>query len=581
MVLAGLAVMSAASSCQLDSFWGDSGSNRIGLQVQGSDMTKAASSDEEGELLCSVPFDTDNGEHLVLSVYLSDFPEESPATKGTPVTTGNIGLTDGFGTFRTSAWLNGSPYVDPAMQSMADVEAVFDSENSEWTLDGGPYYWPEESSARITFCSFAPESYLDTYVEDLVWDSSDRSATFSFTQPAASSGPAYSDAALQKDLILAIDPGQHKESNVRGGESYAQIHFYHALAGVRFTRGAELNHCKILNVVMENFYSSASATFSYNSSGKGEFEWIGHNSVRTFRQSFNSVILDDADTDLDGESGIKVVRGDDDTPGGSVDPTSYITDAYNRDQYTFLMIPQELPSEAAILIYVKDRLHPIELAIGSLPTDTGNAITDENNRRLKDWSTYAGKMLTLKIESEKMDLVRVKVDDTVSGIQKSDVLTANTGRNGVFMRVALVANGLDNQGDILRSFFIGDIYSTAALPAYLVGFSFPGSCFTKESDVTDYWKYCEEDGFYYYKYIVPSGKKTARPIFNTFTAPLSVFGPIGETGSVDVTDIDFDVVLQGIDAGPGPYTKDYVTAANWPSDIVTDWLDATANYAEM
>lgn len=549
-------LMLSISACQPDGPMSIRGPRKIGIQVQGNDFTKAGMAASDEQLIYSIPLESEGNEKLVLSVYLSDLDEGNPETKGTPIYTSNIGTVSGYESFSTSVWKDGASYTDPAGQSMASVSATYDSTEEEWDFAGGPYYWPEDGS-DITFCSKAPVS-VNGAISDLSWDLTTKTASFSYAQPAADTEEPYMDASKQQDILLAIDTW-NKNSNVRSKESYAKIHFYHALTAVRFTRGKELNDCKILDVVMENFLSSGDAVF--DPSLEPYYTWANQDNKTTFRQTFNS------------EIGSSVERADDTavppTSGGSLDPTVRDTDPNNDGQYTFMMVPQELPSDAKILIYVEGRIHPIEMAIGSLPTDTGDTVTDTNNSRMKDWTGYAGKVITFRVESEKMDMVRVAVDDKVTGQVKSNVQTANTGRNGVYMRVALIANCLNKDGAIVNPCKIGD-------SEHLGNIKYEGDgTFVLPSEWDNYWYFNETDGFYYYKYVVPSQFRTSIDLFTSFTVKPGLIVGTGE--GANVYGVKFDIVVQGIDAGPaGSYTKDGVTNAHWQANVI-DLLSTTAD----
>lgn len=542
-----LAFTLIVASCQPNIF-NNRTSGAIGLSVN-AEMTKSGEFLNE-EVLYSTPFKNDNGETFYLTVSVCD-ANTGISTKGTPIYDANIGRAAGFNQFHTSVYTaGGSTYTDAEGQPMGSVTAQFDAVNSIWELTGhtkDAYYWPDDGS-NLTFCSYAPVSATATggTVTNLSWDLTNKKAFFSYKQPAPTAKP-YADAVNQKDLILAIDDHQNKNKEIRDNKSYAQIHFYHALTAVQFTRGKELNDCKILDVTLSNFYSSGNATLDYSiTDPKSKFVWTGQDNKQTFRQAYNSTIDDSVERGDDGTS----------TAGASLDPTYRDADDYNDGEYTFMMIPQLLPDDAMITITVEGRLHPIELAIGS--PNTGNA---ENDSRLKDWSNYSGRIVVLRVESEKMDMVRVAVDDQVDHLIKSDVVTANTGRNGVFMRAALLANGINKDGKIVKPIYIEDISSD--------------SRFALPTGWSTYWEYCTADGFYYYKYVLPSGKKTCVDLFTTFTLPDDIISSGSEAS--DVKKVQFDVVIQGIDAGPGtteaPYTKVYLEKAAgyfWPASIVGD-----------
>ncbi len=79
--------------------------------------------------------------------------------------------------------------------------------------------------------------------------------------------------------------------------------------------------------------------------------------------------------------------------------------------------------------------------------------------------------------------VPITINETVSGTTKSDVTVTNTGNTDAYIRVAIVANAVDKDGNVI----------VGKHPAYNVD--------------TANWTLI--DGYYYYKGIVSAGGKTA------------------------------------------------------------------------
>lgn len=525
---------------------------RIGLVVSGNDVTKCGVSDRlPEEMLFSMPVVADNGDTLRLTAFLSDM-DDIPS-KGTPITSGNIGLASGYGTFNTSVYQGTDVYEsvddDDNHYPMALVTAAYDGttdpSNPCWDLTGGRYYWPEDESRKLTFCSYAPVACngVRTAVEWIVPASNEISTSFSYTLPEPAVTVPFNDAERQQDLLFAIDRNQTRSGRKRNGVSYAEVHFYHALTAVRFTRGAELNDCVIKDVTLQNFYGSGDCTFTRNLDGtqyRPEFAWTipASSELTAYTQSFNSTL--DAD----------VARADDTDPsnptqGDPLDPTVRDADPFNDGEYTFMMIPQLLDDNARIVISIEGRIHPVEFEIGS--PDTGNPV---NDARLKDWRSYAGKVITIRVESQSMDLVRVKAQDEVAANVKQNVVFRNTGRNPVYLRAAIVANWENADGRILAPYWVGDIRSDAN--------------FVLPSDWDTYWTYCSSDGYYYYNNILPRDCRTTVPLLVSFTAPSAAPSP-------DADRLDMQLVIQGVDArdyGNADGAREGVVNAQWPSAMV-------------
>lgn len=91
--------------------------------------------------------------------------------------------------------------------------------------------------------------------------------------------------------------------------------------------------------------------------------------------------------------------------------------------------------------------------------------------------------------------VTTEISETFNGITKKKVCVENTGTMAAYIRVKLVANWLDSDGNVV---------------------AFPASVddLTCSLDATTIAKngWFESDGYYYYKNMVPAGEKTANLI---------------------------------------------------------------------
>ena len=102
--------------------------------------------------------------------------------------------------------------------------------------------------------------------------------------------------------------------------------------------------------------------------------------------------------------------------------------------------------------------------------------------------------------------VPITINETFNGTTKSGVTVTNTGNIDAYIRVAIVANAVDKDGNIIAG--------TAPDYVYLVN--------------TDYWKLL--DGYYYYKgAVAPNG--TTEPLF---------------TGNVTVTGGELNILAESI-----------------------------------
>ena len=481
----------------------------------GTAMTRAAASTDQ-EKLYSMPFVTDNGDTLSLDVFIADMPEEmsSPVmTKGQIITTENIPAA--YGSFMTSVCKDGSAYTDAISEkTMTGVTVTYDE--GQWTFGGGPYYWPKEES--LTFCSYSPVGA--TGVSDIAWTEGGNKLTFSYSMPAAGMDGEgkYHDAQNQQDLLFAIDT-----QNRTDHDNVARIEFSHALTAVRFIRG-NLKDCTVDAIGLSGFYGSGSAVAVPNTAAgdtrKLSFTWTPGGDLQDFRQTFGVSLNEDIHhQDLE-EPAI--------TEGSSLDPTE-------NQEYTFMIIPQVIQNNAKLLIYVEERLHPIEVVLKR----------DDVDAKLKDWSGYAGKIITIAISALfEGDLVDIEISDTVTAEVKTDPMVHNAGSNPVFVRAAIVANWVTEDGAPIAPYKVD---GTTIVSAPFEGYD------------SDTWTY--NNGFFYCK------KKLTAPgtmgasyndikLFTKFTSPEPPELP-------NVDHLEMDIMFQAVDA-KGDDAKAKIIAYGWP-----------------
>lgn len=329
-----------AASCQKGLLGGQ---REIIPVVSSTVMTKASSDQNDAEqLLFSVPLDADNGEEYTLEAWVSDTPSNVPETKGTPVTTGNI--QDVYGSFKTTAFCGGQPY--SGLQ-----EATVTYSNSEWAFDN-VYYWPSDGSS-LTFCSVAPIGTWNNQVSNLSWNNGTE-ATFTYTLPSPNGS---SDAFNQDDLLIAMD------TQSAGTSGEAEINFHHALTFVDFIVGS-LKDVTINSISLKNFYGTGTCTYTPGSTPS--FSWSSPSNKNTYVQAFGQKI------------------------------ESSTNDGYSIGDWskTFMMIPQQLPSDAEIVItYNTDKT--VSYKIGA-----DNTTKDKSGNIINNWSPYAGKSITFKVNRE-------------------------------------------------------------------------------------------------------------------------------------------------------------------------------------
>ena len=526
-----LAAAMCAMSCTKDggkSSLFHKGGNQIGVSVGSSSLVKSSGAQSSGrETLFTFPVETDNGDTLYVTAYVSDMPEStgetSTVTKGAPVTTENI--TSVFRSFKSTVFdKNGDIYESTDGHepngTMESLPVTYDTEDGLWKFPKS-YYWPENGDP-LTFCSIAPLVPAGT-LSGVKWNRGTK-LEFSYSLPSPA-GPSddgkYHDAEAQEDLMFALNGGQTINSDVRDGESYANINFSHALTAVQFIRG-DLTDCKITTVSLIGFYGSGSAVAEPKESGSKslKYTWTADGELQTYVQNFDVTLKNVKHQ----EAGQKVI-----TEGSSLDTTK-------TKKYTFMMVPQKLDTGAKILIDIAERLHPIELDLTKLGMDA----------KLTDWSGYAGKLITICVNSVfEGELVDIEMQEDVSvPLEKKDVKVDNLGSLPVYVRAALVANWVKADGAV--------IYPYQVLAENLGGLD------------TGKWTY--KDGFFYYKYQLPVGGETT--FFTRFKSPVPG-DPDYPSGVPDVDHLEMTVMFQAVDAKgrDGKTGKEIIAKYGWPSDV--------------
>ena len=228
-----------------------------------------------------------------------------------------------------------------------------------------------------------------------------------------------------------------------------------------------------------------------------KFTWTPTGDLKTYVQTFNKSL---------GEIGAEGAVAE----GGSIDPTT-------DESCTFMMVPQELDASAAVSIvvaYGSGADQTISVNLGSITEEAAG--TAGNAAKLKDWSEYAGKVITFKINRAG---VAVAVDETVTGTTKSGVGAKNTGGKVEFVRAAVVANWVNATGDVYDTCDITE--EGTLVPAENSGWTL------------------HTDGFYYYAKAIAPGKVTTGKIFTSYTAPT--------TAPDESLHLEIVVITQGVE----------------------------------
>ncbi|MCQ2136071.1 MAG: fimbrillin family protein [Bacteroidales bacterium] len=488
------------TSCQRDGGRARHPKDTISVVVDNAELTKAglAGSHE----IFNIPVETEDGDTLVLTALISDFDTQAPSTKGVVLTSSNIAERIGSTGFNLSVFKDGAVYAYDSYdtdykhidgRSMGNVTVTYGS--SSWELNGGPYFWPVDEG-NLTFCSYVPSSSLSA----INWNKGAK-ASFHLAQQHNTKG--YNDAVNQDDILFGI-----KTQNTAQSTS-VHINFKHALTAVKFVRG-NIKGCTISNISLENFYAAGDGEFSED----GGFVWKNHSDKVSFKQDFYTELSDD-------ETGTISLDG-------SADGSK-----------TFMIIPQVLSEDAVFKIEIEGRIHPIEFKIGK--------------STVKDWSIYAGKVLTFKVStpSDNYTGVTIEVGSTDDATVATNATVSNTNYSDVYIRANVVANWVDANGIIMAPILGSEL------------------AFEFAANFSDFWFYDADSETYYYKYPVPEGEATACNLFERYARPATP--DLSKHELPADGRIELVIVSQAIEADPD---KAKVTAAGWNAAAIA-WMSST------
>ena len=513
----------------------------IEVEVSGRDYTKAgedASSD--GELLAVKKFVTEQGDTLYISAYLSDMEDHLPLlgteeTKGAPISESNLGTL--YGTINTTVYdASGSVYVsedkDGNKKTMKDVEVSFSSD--KWSFNDS-YYWPK-AGGDLYFCSMAPVELLpegtSPLVSNIAWDKDSKLLTFDYTMPEPEGKDPLidqvNDAVNQKDILVGVDA-----NNKSGGK--AKINLYHSLTGVRFMMGESNSANMVLtSASLNNFYSKGTATLDPSvtfSESQPNVTWTGLGEKKSFVQSY----------------------------GVTTWAENVLLDA--TGEKTFMVIPQELGADAEMSVLLAHSNHPKILNFSVICAD---------EPKLKDWSGYAGKMITFRISSY-VGMVSVAIDDDCSvnadgyGV-KDNIKITNDGTEDAYVRMEIVGNWTNENGQIVISWKddnpLGKFSSKYASDKDNLASVVNPAYWTKGSD-----------GFYYYKNYLKPGALLKYNLFESFVITRKPPQDEGSLQSVEMkaTDLELVLLVQAVRADAGMVSA----KAAWGNIVETESLLST------
>lgn len=260
---------------------------------------------------------------LYIHTYITDRkPTEEVVTRSTPVNEYSdfkaANASDGFGVTGFSS--TGETHI-PEFSAAKPI-----SGGDVWGTDPLTY-WPK-AGKKLRFVAFAPLAALSTGTESATEPMTDLNiglvkTTFSYTVPNGTSGH---DAERQPDLMFATNFCDKSGSD----NGKVPMNFKHALSAIKFAVRDVVDGV-VESISISGVAGSGKCTYNYDTQ---EFAWSEQGAAeRTYSQTFNYKV-DGVASSPSGESS-DVVLND------------------RMPEKTFMLIPQEIPSDAEIAVVFK------------------------------------------------------------------------------------------------------------------------------------------------------------------------------------------------------------------------------------
>lgn len=530
----------AFASCQKEKNVeeGTLGKSELVFLLQGEASTRGANTVTSEQKGVTLPVVTENGTPFYLEETIIDLNSYSPATKGTPAYTGNVG-----NLYHNLSLVakNGSTETSANFYAMDDAA----QEGAGWRYRGtfDESAWP--ASGALDFYFHMPTEMNGVTFGDDAYGAN-CATTFSYVSPKT--------AETQQDIIFAgrqITKAERDANRVNG----VPVLFHHALTGVKFSTAnymsglAQGTRTYITKIKLSGLKSEGTCTVTPRkesgqtdytdnqtgdySSGDGTFTtgtvaWTytkanGVDKTDTFTQEF--------DEDNYGEN---VYNGStlltptttpsffsDDNVSGFEGKKTTDWNINDKDGgLTFWFIPQELDDEVSLEI-------EFYIDAGGKSSETITASIPNFGELTKNAKWKAGQLRTYVLKATE---VAVTVEDKMSndGMTKTMIQVRNMGNVPEWVRATIVGYWADAAGNAVYGYTSnttntqGNYTSDAFLEPWTLskeiagtGYSFTGSYGTFDGFDTTNWVQ-GSDGYYYYKNIIGVDQAATTNLFSSY-----------------------------------------------------------------
>ena len=254
--------------------------------------------------------------------------------------------------------------------------------------------------------------------------------------------------ADQQDIIFAARSLAEDEYDAQQG---ADILFHHALTGVKF-RVANDNtgttKTLITKVVLTGLKDQGTCTITYdNATGtNATVVWTPGSSTGTFTQEFANPKYTPADSAKNSDGTINYDKTNEDFKDKFGDTWYAAADSVNTKNLndttgalTFWFIPQTLNSDVKLTVYFR-------VKTPDTPDGTEIEVSTNFGEKLSNVEWKAGQLRTYSLRPTDVD---VEIFDTMKGWKKDSLHVTNTGNVDEYVRMMVVGNWYDKDGNIL------------------------------------------------------------------------------------------------------------------------------------
>lgn len=521
IVMAVLATAALASCQQEKSFNEETlGENSVVFTVRGGGATRADVTPEVRQGVI-IPLETEDGSSFFLEETVVDLNEFTPATKGAPAYTENLGKLSGYdlGVYAAEGSFGTATYekMDNDLYPRKDA-----SQGEGWryqhNYNGDP--WPDEST-KVGFYLNMPAAPTGVSITGRTGGK----FTFTYTSPAK--------AADQQDILFAYR-SMTKEEHMGFLPNGAPVLFQHALTGVKFRIGNEAaditkNGIAITEVIFNNLINTGTCEISPSAETNYTDNKTNYSSAGVTSWPTNTKSSTGAAIRSDAISGtVDYTSGDFGDSWYSAGNTENLNKADGSQ--TFWLIPQTFAANSAVTLTIK---YTFGGQPGEWTIDFGKVL----GAKSVEWKAGELRTYTLRVDdvnvmiSDEVNLTKTTTADGVEDYKnstKTNVQIKNTSNTDSFIRASIIGQWLDVNGDpvfgftdftnqtvvLVESWYQDQFVKTEAgthgkftgLAGYKGG-----------SNPLNKWYYNSADGYYYYTDPVAAGEYVPSNLFTSYT----------------------------------------------------------------